>query len=406
MEENKTIKRQRVYKTIMLIIVTIFITFISTTLYITNKYNLSDGNILSYISSSNDNKLTQKINYVKTILNQYYLNEIDTDAMNDGALKGYVEALDDPYTEYIPADEMEDYTTSITGNYVGIGIYMSVNTEKNTIVILSPIVDSPAYEAGILPGDTIISVDGVKCTGDDMNAVSNKIKGEEGTKVKLEILRNQEIKTFEITRRKVATNPVIAEVMDNNIGYIQISSFDVGTAEDFKNKFEKLQSQGIKSLIIDIRNNGGGLVDETLEIADYIVPKGNELLITVDKDGNEKIQKAEEDVLIDMPIVVLVNENSASASEILAGALKDNNEATIIGTKTYGKGVIQQIFKLQSGDGLKVTIQEYYTPKRNKINGIGIEPDELVNLPDTVKSIYLVEEDEDTQLQKAIELLK
>lgn len=406
MEENKTIKRQRVYKTIMLIIVTIFITFISTTLYITNKYNLSDGNILSYVSSSNDNKLTQKINYVKTILNQYYLNEIDADAMNDGALKGYVEALDDPYTEYIPADEMEDYTTSITGNYVGIGIYMSVNTEKNTIVILSPIVDSPAYEAGILPGDTIISVDGVKCTGDDMNAVSNKIKGEEGTKVKLEILRNQEIKTFEITRRKVATNPVIAEVMDNNIGYIQISSFDVGTAEDFKNKFEKLQSQGIKSLIIDIRNNGGGLVDETLEIADYIVPKGNELLITVDKDGNEKIQKAEEDVLIDMPIVVLVNENSASASEILAGALKDNNEATIIGTKTYGKGVIQQIFKLQSGDGLKVTIQEYYTPKRNKINGIGIEPDELVNLPDTVKSIYLVEEDEDTQLQKAIELLK
>ena len=187
---------------------------------------------------------------------------------------------------------------------------------------------------------------------------------------------------------------------------MQISSFDEGTAEDFKAKFEDLQKQGIESLIIDIRNNGGGLVDQTLQIADYIVPKGKELLITVDKEKKEKIQKAKEDVLIDMPIVVLTNENSASASEILAGALKDLNEATIVGTKTYGKGVIQQLFKLQNGGGLKVTIEEYYTPNRNKINKIGIEPNEIVELPKDSQSLLVIGSDKDTQLQRAIEILK
>ena len=194
--------------------------------------------------------------------------------------------------------------------------------------------------------------------------------------------------------------------MENNIGYIQITSFDEETAKSFKLKFEELKKQGITSLIIDLRNNGGGLVDETLKIADYIVPKGKELLVTIDKDKNEKIEKAEKDVMIDMPIVVLVNKSSASASEILAGALKDLKEATIVGTNTYGKGVIQELLTFKDGSGLKVTVQEYYTPNRNKINGVGIQPDVVVELPQGVESSYNLEEKDDTQLQKAIEILK
>lgn len=406
MEEERYLKRQRIYKTIMLVILTIFLTFIVTTMYITSKYNLEDDVLSSLISSSsNGNNVSKSIEYIKKVLDQYYLNDIDEEQAEEGAIQGYVAALGDPYTEYIPKDEMEEYTTNLMGNYVGIGIYMMANTEDNTIEVLMPIKGSPAEEAGILVGDVIVSVDGVKYTAADMDVAAQNIKGEEGSVVKLQILRNQEIKTFEITRRKVVTNPIESKKLENNIGYIQITSFDEDTADNFKFEYEKLKNGGIMSLIIDLRNNGGGLVSETLEILDYIVPKGKELLITVDKDGKEEIEKSEEDVLIEMPIVVLVNGNSASASEILAGALKDLDEATIVGTTTYGKGVIQQFLTLRDGSGLKVTTHEYYTPNRNKINGIGIEPDEVVELPDGVNPLY-VTEDNDTQLQKAIEILK
>ena len=175
--------------------------------------------------------------------------------------------------------------------------------------------------------------------------------------------------------------------------------------DSFKAKFEELSKQGIKSLIIDLRNNGGGLVDEALKIADYIVPKGETLLITVDKNNKEEIEKAKEDPIIDMNIVVLTNENTASASEILSGCLKDYKKATILGTKTYGKGVIQQVISLKNGSGLKVTVEQYFTPNRSKINKVGIEPDEKVELPETVNSLTVTRE-QDTQLQKAIEKLK
>lgn len=410
MEEDNYLKRQRIYKTIMLVVLTAFLTFILTTIYITNKNNSNNGDqsissILG-IETSNDNQLTKSIKYIKTILDKYYLNDIDEDKAVEGALEGYVSALGDPYTEYIPKDEMEDYKNNLMGNYVGVGIYMAQNTKDNTIVVLSPIKYSPAEEAGIQPGDIIKKINGVEYTGEDMTAAANSIKGEEGSTVTLEIQRGQEIKTFEITRKKITTNPVVSEKLDNNIGYLEVTSFDEDTAENFKAKYEELKSQGITSLIIDLRNNGGGLVEQALQIADYIVPKGKDLLVTVDKDKNEKVEKSEEDVLIDMPIVVLVNENSASSSEILAGALKDLNEATIVGTTTYGKGVIQQLLTLRSGAGLKVTVEEYYTPNRTKINGVGIEPNEKVELPETVSNHFLVQRDEDTQLQKAIEILK
>lgn len=406
MEEERYLKTQRIYKTIMLVIVTIFLTFIITTMYMANKYSLNKTDISTlFNSSSKGDNISNSINNIQKVLENYYLNDIDEEKVKEGAIQGYVAALNDPYTVYIPKEEMEEYTTNLMGNYVGIGIYMAANTEKNTIEVIMPITGSPAEEAGILAGDTIISVNGIKYTAENVDVAADAIKGEEGSTVKLEILRAQEIKAFEVTRKKVIINPVESEKLENNIGYIQITSFDEGTAENFKIEFEKLKNQGITSLIIDLRNNGGGLVDETLKIADYIVPKGKDLLVTINKDKKEEIQKAEHDVLIDMEIVVLVNENSASSSEILAGALQDLDEATIVGITTYGKGVIQELLSFKDGSGLKVTTHEYYTPNRNKINGVGIQPDEIVKLPGTVENILYVEDDEDTQLQKAIEIL-
>ena len=409
MEEDKYLRRQRFFKIVMLVILTAFLTFIFTTIYITKKYNISDGeqtiSSLFSGSSSSDDKLTKSLKNIKSLLKKYYLNDIDEDKAIDGAIAGYVSALGDKYTEYIPKDEMQEYTQNLMGNYVGIGIYMAQNTKDNTIIVISPIKYSPAEEAGILPGDIIKKIDGVEYNGESMEAAANNIKGVEGSTVKLEIQRGQEIKEFEITRKKITTNPVVSEKLENNIGYLEVSSFDENTAENFKAKYQELKSQGITSLIIDLRNNGGGLVEEALKIADYIVPKDKELLVTVDKNGKEKIEKSKEDVLIDMPIVVLVNNNSASSSEILAGALKDLNEATIVGNTTYGKGVIQQLLSLRDGSGLKVTVEEYYTPNRTKINGVGIEPDEKVELPESVTNILVVKDEEDTQLQKAVELL-
>ena len=409
MEEDKYIKKQKVYKIIMLIVLTAFITFLVTSTYILNNFDGVNGNstLSSLISNSNnDDELTKTLKGIEEIIDKYYLKDVDEQKAIDGAIQGYIEALGDEYTEYIPADEMKEYTQDIMGNFVGIGIYMIQNTEENTIEVLSPIKDSPAEKAGILAGDIIVGVDGVNYTGDEIDTVANNIKGEEGTTVKIEIRRGEETLTFDIERAKVITNPVLSEKLENNIGYLQITSFDEGTAEDFKNKFNSLKDQEITSLIIDLRNNGGGIVEEALQIIDYIVPKGQEILITVDKDQKEEIEKSKDDVLIDMPVVVLVNEYSASASEIVAGALKDLNEATLVGKTTYGKGVIQQLLSLSNGAGLKVTVEEYYTPNRTKIDGVGIKPNEEVNLPETVTSPLTVTREQDTQLQKAIEILK
>ena len=278
--------------------------------------------------------------------------------------------------------------------------------KTNKIKILSPIKDSPAQKAGIQPGDLILSVDGEEYTGDDLTVISTKIKGEAGSTVKLQVLRDNQKIDFEIKRENIVVNPVEGEVLSDNIGYIEFTSFDETTADDFKAKFEELNKQGIKSLIIDLRNNGGGIVDQALQIADYVADKDSVLLYEVDKNNKETVKKAKTDPIINMPIIILTNENTASASEILAGALKDLGKAKTVGTTTYGKGVIQQILKLSDGSGLKVTIEEYQTPNRSKIHKIGIAPDEEVKLPDSVTNVLNVTESEDTQLQKAIEMLK
>lgn len=398
-------RKNRIYKIIMIVAIAVFLTFMVTSISL-YTYFLNNPISITSKSSSSSKDIAGTLQKYKEIIDKYYLGNVDEEKLKEGAIKGYIEGLGDPYTEYISADEMEDYLSDTMGNFVGIGIYMVKNTEKGKIQVLAPIKGSPAEKAGIQAGDLILTVDGVDYSADEMTIASNKIKGEEGTTVTIEVLRGTETKKYELKREKVKVNQVEGKVLSNNIGYINFTSFDETTADDFKAKFEELNKQGIKSLIIDLRNNGGGIVDQALQIADYVADKDSVLLYEVDKNNKETVKKAKTDPIINMPIIILTNENTASASEILAGALKDLGKAKTVGTTTYGKGVIQQILKLSDGSGLKVTIEEYQTPNRNKIHKIGIAPDEEVKLPDSVTNVLNVTESEDTQLQKAIEMLK
>lgn len=404
MEEKK---KNKIYKILMLLFLVAFITFLFTSIglyqYFTGDNVINKSQIVSSLENSSIDKILAKY---KKIIDKYYLGEVDENKLVQGAIKGYIEGLDDPYTEFISKEDMKEYMENTMGNFVGIGIYMVKNTESNKIQVLAPIKNTPAEKVGILPGDLIVSVDGIQYTADDMSIASAKIKGEEGTSVKLEILRDTETLNFEIKREGIKVNPVEGKIIEKNIGYIEFSSFDEGTANDFEAKYEELQKQEIQSLIIDLRNNGGGIVDEALKIADLIVEKNSIILYEVDKNDNEKVKKSQNEPIVKVPIIVLTNGNTASASEILAGALKDLEKAKLVGTKTYGKGVIQQIMTLGDGSGLKITTEKYLTPNRTEINKVGIEPNEKVELPDTLKNKYVVEEKEDTQLQKAIEILK
>lgn len=395
---------QKVYRIVMLIMIVVVITSLITA-YGTHRVLTNKGSF-SKEGTSDLSGLEYTLARFRSELEKKYIGEINDDELIDGAIKGYVAALGDPYTVYYTKEEMKEIMQETNGNYVGIGIYMTLDKEKNVITVIKPMEDSPAEKAGILPGDIIVKVDGEGYTGDQMEEASNRIKGESGTKVKLEILRGTETKEFEITRQKVLISHITTKVLEGNIGYIAISDFDGGCADEFENKYKKLQEQGIKKLIIDIRSNGGGIVDEAIDILDLITDKNSTLLITTDKNNNEEITKAKKDPTIKMPIVVLTNGYSASASEILAGALKDNKKATIVGTTTYGKGVIQELRQLTDGSGLKITTNEYFTPNYNAINKIGVTPDVEVDLSDEAKTKVNLTEKEDNQLQKAIEVLK
>lgn len=400
----KNEKFKKIYKTIMLIIVVALVTFVTTSAFLYNKLGASSYNISTINGISSE--LIKKIYTIKSLIDKKYVSEVDETKLTEGAIKGYLEGLGDEYTEYFTKEEMEDFKADTEGEYVGIGIYMYLDTEENNVVVLYPIEGSPAEKAGMQTGDIIRKVDGVEYTGEDFDKIATYIKGEEGTKVKIEVERNGEKLTFDVERKSIDLYPIKSEVLENNIGYISITSFDLNSAKEFKSTYKELSKNKISSLIIDLRNNGGGVLDEALEIADSMLEKDDIILITKDKDENEEIEKSKNKPTINIPVVVLTNENSASASEILVAALKDNKRATIVGEKTYGKGVIQELITLTDGSGVKITTEEYYTPNRNKINKVGIEPDKQVSLPDNVVSVYDVDSKYDTQLQEAIKILK
>ena len=396
-------KSNSIFKTIMTIIATAIITVVITTIYIYSKESNSttESSIGEAIRSS---EVEAKLSEIRNKIDKEYIGDIDENALVEGAIKGYVSGLNDVYSEYLTVSEIEEFTEEAEGEYVGIGVYITKDTENNEIVIYGTIANSPAKEAGLQTGDILVSVDGEECDGDDYDTITNKIKGKEGTKVKIGILRENEEITLEIERKSIEVEYVTSQVLEENIGYIYISAFEGNVSEQFENAYNDLKSQNITSLIIDIRNNGGGIVDECLDIAELMTDKGDTLLIEADRDGNEEITRADKAKVIDIPIVLLVNEYSASASEILAGILKENVEnATLIGDTTFGKGVIQTLYPLSDNSGLKITTDEYFTPNHNEINKVGIEPD--IKIDDYTFNGNL-ELENDTQLQRAIEELK
>lgn len=386
------------------IIFTICVTALAT-LIITCLVLYSNGYIKTTTRNNEYSTLNRKLQLIKSQIEQSYIeNDVDENELKEYAIKGYVAGLGDIYSEYYTAEEMQELLETTEGNYYGIGVYMTVDTSTNLIKIYSVIQNTPAEEAGLKEGDYIVKVNGEEVTGNDFDTISKKIKGEEGTKVKLTIKRNDEEKDYEITRRKVEVVNVSSQVLDNNIGYIYIQSFEGNVYEQFKEQYENLKKAGITSLIVDVRNNGGGVVQEATKIGDLFTDKGQTLLIEADSKSNETTTKSKEAKTIDMNVVLLVNENSASASEIFAGILQDDVEkATIVGTKTYGKGVIQSVLQFSDGSGLKLTTEKYYTPNHNEINKIGITPDVVV---DNYTFTGKLDTENDTQLQKAIEILK
>ena len=394
------IRRQKIYRVVMIVILTVVITFMVTTIVMYNKFNnlyASDSNTSNSTNTSNEYSLVQTLQTFKTMINQLYIGDIDEESMLEGAIKGYVEGLGDPYTEYLTKEEMEEFTEETNSEYVGIGVYVGNDTVNNTILVVGVMKSSPAEEAGIQIGDVIEKIDGVAYTGEQLDEATKVLKAEEGTTATLTIRRDNEEKELTVVRRKITVQHVASEMLENNIAYIQIDSFDANVASNFEEQITSLMNNGATGIIIDLRNNGGGIVDEATGIADLFLDKGETILITKSKkENNEEETKSERDPIVkDIPVVILVNEATASASEILAGALKDNYGATIIGKQTYGKGVIQTLYTLTDGSGIKITTEEYYTPNHNQINEVGITPDIEVDIT----------ENEDTQLQRAIEVL-
>lgn len=398
MENNKA---NKVYKVVMLILITAIVTFMITSIVMYNYFVKTNQGRIAVVESIEKNgddysMLNAKLQIVKDYLNENYIGELNLDKMIEGAIKGYVEGVGDDYTEYLSKDEYEELIVNVTGDFVGIGVYIYKDKDGN-LIVLAPMENSPSEEAGIEAGDRILAIDGENCNEMDINVASSKIKGEAGSTVELEIQRGTETLKKTVTRRTVEISDSASKILDGNIGYIVLSTFDTDCSKKIEKYMEEFQSKGINSVILDLRNNTGGVVEEAVKISELFIDKGNTVLRSYNKTEKETIIKSSSGKYKDINLVVLVNDYSASASEIVTAALKDNKAATIVGIRTYGKGVMQEIQPLFDG-AIKITIEEFKTPNGDKINKVGIKPDVEIEIDK--------DSNEDLQLQKAIEILK
>ncbi len=354
---------------------------------------------------------TETIQKVKTIeaaieASYYYGDEVSTEDLQEGIYKGMVTALGDPYSEYYTREELEEAVNSNKGISYGIGAYISLDKQMNMAMINGVMDESPAQEAGLKAGDIIIDVDGESTQGLSLTQVVNLVKGREGSKVYLTIYREGEsdyLKVEAVRGKLIESTTVDSGILEgtDNIGYVRIREFDGVTVDQYTEAMAVLKEEGMKALVLDLRSNPGGDVNAVVEIARKILPEGM-IVYTEDKYDNRKEYTCDGKTELNIPLVVLVNEYSASASEILAGAIQDYNKGTLVGTTTYGKGIVQQIQRLDDGTALKLTISAYYTPQGRNIHGVGIEPD--------IELEYDYEASEtdgtDNQVEKAIEILE
>lgn len=333
-----------------------------------------------------------------------YNGEIDDNDLLEAAIKGMTDSLNDPYTLFMNEKEYSSFVEQISGHFVGIGIQVGIKDEKVTVI--APIEGSPAERVGLKSGDVILKVNGEEMAEPKLENTVSKIKGEAGTSVDLTISRGEEVLDVTIPREEIKTTIVKGEILEDNVGYIRLSSFDEDSAKQVKEKILQLKGEGMKGLILDLRGNPGGSLSEAIGIASEFVPKGNVVTYTIDKYDKKQEYKSVGGDAQGLPLVVLIDGGSASASEVLTGALRDYELATIIGTKSFGKGVVQQLINLKDDKGgLKVTTSKYYTPNGENIHKIGITPDIEVTIPEeTLNKEY--DKSLDTQLIKSIEVIK
>ena len=392
---------------IILVVVTSMATFAVSALIFLGWGNINQG-VIYFNPDTVDQSVVAKFNKVRSILKNEYYENVDENKLLEGAIAGMADSLGDPYTAYYTKEEWKMYSESITGSYVGIGVSISLG-EDNLVTIVEPFEGSPAEEAGMKKGDKIIRVDGKDVRGvKDGDAVVNMIRGPENTKVKITVYRpsNGEMLEFDLTRKKIKIANIKSRMLEDNIGYIRIVKFDSEINRYFNEHLNKLISSGMKALVIDVRDNPGGYYDQVVAICDRLLPEGT-IVYTEDKYKRQDVKKSDAKEL-GMPIAVLINGNSASASEILAGAIKDHKKGTLVGTKTFGKGLVQASSTLDDGSGLKVTIARYFTPSGVCIHGAGIMPDIEIDVPEEYKDspISDIPPEKDIQLKAAVENLK
>lgn len=370
------------------------------------------------------NRITKKITTLQQIIDKYYLFDEDTTQEEDWIYKGMMFGLNDPYTTYYTAEEYQKLNEDTEGEYHGIGVMISQNRGTGLITVIKVFKDTPAAEAGMRPGDILYKVGDMEVTGMDMDIlVKDYIKGKDGSEVELTVFRQDEGEYVDLKmeRRNVTVQTVEYQMMEDSVGYIAVSQFDVVTADQFKAAVNDLEKQGMKKLVVDLRNNPGGVLGTVVDMLDYILPddltiEGDKdlvrtnpeatlLVYMADKNGKGEQEYASDGHSLDIPMAVLVNGESASASEVFTGAMKDYGRATIVGTKTFGKGIVQNLIPLDNGTAIKMTTAHYYTPSGFDLHGKGIEPDVEVELKEELRNQITVDVKEDNQIEAALKAL-
>ncbi len=347
--------------------------------------------------------MVKKMQEIEAYINYYSIYPVKEEYAEEKIMDGLLESLDDPYSVYYTKKEKEDMEESYYGEYSGIGAVLSQDRETNVVTVTNCFTGSPAEEVGLKKGDIIKAVNDIDVTEMELALIVAKIRTEEGASIKLTVLREDETIDFDIVRRKIEVQTVESEMLEDHIGYIILSEFDIVTENQFYKALDDLSSQGMERLIIDLRDNPGGVLQVVVKMLDRILPEGL-IVYTEDKHGNRSEYTSDEENKLTIPLVVLINENSASASEIFSGAVKDYGIGTLVGKTTFGKGIVQNSFDLEDGTGIKLTVAKYYTPNGNDIHLKGVEPDVEIDLDFGDATEYSKEVD--NQLQKAIEVIK